>query len=121
MQTTLDPKVEAKQRNRRRSQRRRPRTTVKVQCRKGSHGLGPNLAVSMLDLADCGMRVILSQELELGAECEIIIVAYGIKEVIKRLGHVRWQLKLDNGQFCVGIELQKRIRYRDWQNLASPR
>jgi hypothetical protein len=120
MQAITDPKLEAKQRNRRRSMRRRPRTSVKVQCRKGSHGLGPNLAVEMLDLADSGVRVIIGQELPAGAEVEIIIVAYGIREQIKRLGYVRWQLKLENGQFCAGIELQKRINYRDWQNLASP-
>jgi hypothetical protein len=43
-----------------------------------------------------------------------------MKSPIKRIGVVRWQLKLDNGLFCAGIEFQKRINYRDWQLIASP-
>ena len=111
---------EAKQRNRRRSQRRKSRTTVKVQCRKGSHGLGPDLASNVLDISDTGVRLIITQSLELMAEVEVIINGYGMKELIKRLGNVRWQVKMEKGQFCVGVEFQKSLVYRDWQNLVSP-
>ena len=111
---------ERKQANRRRSQRRRARTTVKVHCRKGSHGLGPDLASKVLDISDTGARLIITQSLEVMAEVEIIINGYGMKEPIKRLGNVRWQVKLESGQFCVGIEFQKSLVYRDWQNLVSP-
>jgi PilZ domain len=120
MQTTLDPKLEAKQRNRRRSMRRRPRTSVKVQCRKGSHGLGLNIGASVLDLADSGVRLITTQSIEAGSEVEVIITGYGLRHSIKRAGYVRWQLKLEDGNYCTGIEFQKRIDYREWQNLASP-
>jgi hypothetical protein len=106
--------------NRRRSQRRKPRTSVKVECRKGSHGLGANLAKSLLDVSDSGVRLIVAQELDLESEVEIIIGGYGMKAPIKRLGTVRWLLKLEGGLFCAGIEFQKHIDYRDWQNLASP-
>ncbi len=106
--------------NRRKSQRRRPRTSVKVECRKGSSGLGANLGIALLDLSDSGVRLVISQELSLQSEVEIIISGYGMKESIKRLALVRWQLKLENGQFCTGVEFQKRLAYRDWQNLASP-
>ena len=118
MQTATDPKLEAKQRNRRRSMRRRPRASVKVQCRKGAHGLGANVAGPVLDLADSGLRLITTQQLTVGGEVEVMIV--GMREVIKRIGNIRWQLKLEDGNFCTGIEFQKRIDYRDWQNLASP-
>jgi hypothetical protein len=120
METTLDAKLEAKQRNRRRSQRRKVRTTVKLQCRKGSLGMGANLAGAVLDLADSGVRLILTQQLSVGGEVEVLIEGYGLRSAIKRLGYIRWQLKLEDGGFCTGVEFQKRIEYRDWQNLASP-
>jgi len=116
----MDMTAEAKQKNRRRSQRRKPRTSVKVQCRKGSHGLGADIASTVLDLSDSGVRMVIKQGLDVPSEVEIIIAGYGMKSNIKRLGNVRWQVKLENGQYCVGIEFQKHIEYRDWQNLASP-
>jgi hypothetical protein len=120
METNVATKLEAKQRNRRRSQRRKLRTSVKLQCRKGALGMGANLASSVLDLADSGVRLVLTQQLAIGGEVEVVIEGYGIRSAVKRLGFVRWQLKLEEGGFCTGVEFQKRIEYRDWQNLASP-
>src|ERR1700690_2094331 len=84
--------------NRRRSPRRKPRSSVKVECRKGSHGLGADLSVSLLDTSDSGIRLIVTQALDIMAEVEIIIAGYGMKQAIKRMGHVRWQVKMENGQ-----------------------
>ncbi len=106
--------------NRRRSIRAKARTTVKVQCRKGALGLGPNLAHCVLDLSDSGVRLIIKQPLELMSEVEIIIDGYGMKDSIKRLGNVRWLINAEGGQYCVGIEFQKSLSYRDWLNMASP-
>jgi hypothetical protein len=115
------PKLtEAALANRRRSQRRKPRSTVKIECRKGSYGLGSNVADSVLDISDSGVRMVVSQPLEMLAEVEIIINGYGMRASIKRISMVRWVLKLENGMYCVGIEFQKPISYRDWQNLAAP-
>lgn len=116
----MEKLTEAALANRRRSQRRRPRNSVKIECRKGTHGLGANLARTLLDISDSGVRMILSQELPLKSEVEIIIGGYGMKGSVKRAAIVRWQLKLEGGLFCTGIEFQKHIDYRDWQNLASP-
>jgi hypothetical protein len=116
MKNANEPKVS----NRRRSRRAQVRTTVKFQCRMGSYGLGPDLASAVLDLSDSGARLIIKQPLEPTAEVEILISGYGMKSFLKRLGNIRWQVKLDGGQFCVGVEFQKRLDYRDWQNLASP-
>lgn len=106
--------------NRRKSQRRRPRATVKVECRKGSFGLGPNLTSVVLDVSDTGVRLIVVQPLEPPSEVEFIIAGYGMNRPIKRLAFVRWQVKMDDGRFCIGAEFQKRLDYRDWQNLAAP-
>ena len=116
----MDRTVDTNAANRRKSQRRKPRGSVKLECRKGSYGLGANLAVTVLDLSDTGVRLIVSQEVEAQGEVEIIISGYGMVRSLKRAAYVRWQLKLDDGHFCLGVEFQKRLPYRDWQNLASP-
>ena len=106
--------------NRRKSPRRRPRSAVRVECRKGSSGFGNNLVAAVLDVSDTGARLVLTEAVEPRAEVEIIIAGYGLKDPIKRIGTIRWLVKMENGQFCIGVEFQKRLVYRDWQNLASP-
>jgi hypothetical protein len=105
--------------NRRRSQRRRPRNSAKIECRKGAFGLGPNVATAALDVSDSGARLIVKETMDLACEVEIIINAYGIRKPIRRVALVRWQLELAEGGYCIGAEFQKRIDYRDWQNLAA--
>jgi hypothetical protein len=112
--------VQTRPSNRRGTQRRKPRTSIKVECRKGSTGLGPNIAGPILDLSDSGIRLIVTQALALKAEVEIVISGYGMRDTIRRLGYVRWQVTLENGQFCMGVEFQKRLAYRDCAMLASP-
>lgn len=76
--------------------------------------------MQLLDLSDTGVRLIVSHALDVPAEVEIIIGGYGMKQPLKRMGTVRWQVKMENGSYCAGIEFQKYLPYRDWQNLASP-
>jgi hypothetical protein len=106
--------------NRRKSQRRKPRSSVKVECRLGLCGLGPNLASTTLDISDTGTCLIVTRELDVKKEVEVVIVGYGMSKPIKRLACIRWQVTLDDGRFCIGVEFQKRLEYRDWQSLASP-
>lgn len=73
----------------------------------------------MLDVSDTGIRLIVVESLELNSEVEVEIESYGLKGIIKRLGYVRWQVKLETGQFCVGIEFQKCLNHRDWYNLVA--
>src|ERR1041385_8544840 len=96
----MDSNVAVKPSNRRRSPRRRPRSSVKVQCRKGAHGLGADLASDLLDIFDTGVRLTLKAAIDHGSEVEMIVSGYGMKAPIKRIGIVRWQLKLETGQFC---------------------
>jgi hypothetical protein len=83
------------------------------------YGLGPNFARAVLDISDTGVRLVISQQLAVTDEVEIAISGYGVQKAIKRLGNVRWQVKLQDGTFCVGVEFQKRLLFRDWQNLIA--
>jgi hypothetical protein len=106
--------------NRRKSHRRRARTSVKIECRKGAFGLGANLASGLLDFSDIGARLVVSQAMDVNSEIELVIVGYGMGKPIKRQATVRWIVQLADGGFCIGTEFRKRLLYRDWQNLASP-
>jgi c-di-GMP-binding flagellar brake protein YcgR len=107
--------------NRRQSTRRKARGYVRVECRNGCYGLGPNLATAVLDVSDTGIRMVVKRAIELPGEVEVTIVGCGLQKPIKRVGRVRWQVTLEDGQFCLGVEFDKRLAYRDWQNLASPK
>jgi hypothetical protein len=106
--------------NRRESTRRRARASVQLTCRIGAFGMGANISRSVLDLSDTGVRLIVRETLTLLAEVEISITSYGMKQPLKRMGEVRWQVELADGTFCVGIEFHKRLTYRDWQTMAAP-
>jgi hypothetical protein len=107
------------QANRRKSQRRPPRSSVKLECRMGMYGLGPNLASSTLDLSDNGACLIVTQALDAKKDVEIVVAGYGMNKQIKRSAQIRWQVKLDDGRFCIGVEFRKRLEWRDWMSLVS--
>ncbi len=106
--------------NRRNEVRKPPRGTVKVECRKGAFGFGKNLAVSFLDVSEGGVRMILNAELTLGDETEVILTGYGMAKLIKRLADVRWIYALEGGNWCVGLEFQKRLPYREVHVISAP-
>jgi hypothetical protein len=106
--------------NRRGSRRRLPRASVKVECRRGYCGLGPNVLVNFLDLSEGGLRFVAKSALEPKGEVEVLISNFGLRQPIKRLANVAWVLPLEDGQFCVGLQFQKRLSYQDLQQFARP-
>jgi hypothetical protein len=118
--TTPKPGKASKPANRRSSQRKTPRRSVRIECRKGALGLGPNIACGFLDVSEGGVRMIVKEELEVGGEAEVILSSHGIKDAIKRVANVCWLVTLEGGQHAVGLHFQKLIAYRDVQLLAAP-
>ena len=106
--------------NRRTSSRRPPRGNVSIEVRKGSLGLGTNVALLFLDLSEGGVRLIVNEDLDRGSEVEVRISAYGLKKPLKALGAVRWVMPLDNNMFCIGVQFEKRLPYRDVTTLFKP-
>jgi hypothetical protein len=106
--------------NKRSSLRKPARRTVKVHCRKGTLGLGPNVAVAFLDVSEGGVRLLVKAPLEPGDEVEVALHGYGLPEAIVRVAHVTWALPVDDGQHAVGLRFQKRIPFRAVQTLATP-
>jgi hypothetical protein len=106
--------------DRRSSSRRPPRGTVAIEVRKGSLGLGRDLAVLALDISEGGVRVIISGEIERGSEVEVRISAFGLQKQLKSLGVVRWVMPLDDDYFCIGVQFDKRLPHSNVTTLVKP-
>jgi hypothetical protein len=104
--------------NRRISQRRSAKRSVGVTCFKGALGLGANLAVSLLDLSESGVRMIIKTGLDKGQEVEIGLLGPGRSRPIKLLANVAWSVPAADGTFCVGACFQRRLAYADLLHLT---
>lgn len=106
--------------NRRQSRRRAARQSIRVQCRRGAFGFGPNFADSFLDVSEGGIRLVSRAALELGQQVEISLEGSAMGRGLTRVAKVVWSLALENGNHCVGLQFEKRIAYADLQKLARP-
>jgi hypothetical protein len=106
--------------NRRSSSRRSPRGNVVIEVRKGKLGLANNVSVLFLDLAEGGVSVVVDEAIQCGCEVEVRITSSGLRKPLKSFGTVRWMMPLDDDLFCVGIQFEKRLSYRDVAMLVKP-
>jgi hypothetical protein len=103
--------------NLRRSRRQAPKTSTRVRCYKGPLGLGKNLAVTILDVSETGIRLVLESDLPKGQEVEVALVSSATR-TFKALAEVIWSVPTTGGHFCVGVSFQKPIPYGDLLALA---
>lgn len=96
-------------RQRRAAPRRSPKGTTKVICRKGSLGLGPNLARALLDLSVGGVRLLVKEELRSGDEVEVTLSSPSTRRDIVRVAEIVWAVPVADGSYCVGVAFQKRL------------
>jgi PilZ domain len=113
MTTTLPNRL----RNRRSDPRNAPRGSVKLECRRGSTGLGKNIVAQFLDIAEGGARLVVSQALAANEEVEVLIFA---STKIKRLANISWVLPLDDGNYCVGLEFKKKLLFAELSQSVKP-
>jgi hypothetical protein len=107
-------------RNRRLGLRKSPRSTVRVECRFGSSGLGKNLVTRVLDIAEGGVRLVITEALAPGDEVEVLVFGTSQNKPIKRLANICWTLRMDNGQYCAGLGFQKRLLFTEVVQNARP-
>jgi hypothetical protein len=105
----------------RRASRRRPlRCNIRIECRKGNLGLGPNLVRRVLDVSETGMRLLLAAELPVGQETELLFEPRGSGKPIKRMGRVVWGFKSGDDGYCAGLHFDKPLSYVYIQDIAAP-
>mgnify|MGYP001206771596 CR=1 FL=1 len=106
--------------NHRRTRRRRPKGHSKVACYKGPFGLGPNLALSMLDVSEAGIRLLVKSRLEVGQAIEVQLQGLGHTRPVKILAEVVWAVAAADGGYCIGARFDRSLGYPDLQALAVP-
>ena len=117
MEKKLTTALPNRLRNRRSGSRNAPRGSVRIECRRGSIGLGKNIVAQFLDIAEGGARLVVSQTLAANEEVEVLIFA---ATKIKRLANISWVLPLDDGNYCVGLEFQKKLRFAELSQTVKP-
>jgi hypothetical protein len=105
--------------NRRAMHRRPARRSIHLECRRGSTGLGANLAAGYNDISVSGVQLMTRQELLLGEEVEVVLEGYGFRGTIRRVGEVRWVAPLEGGGCRAGVRFNKYLTFRDLQNLTK--
>src|SRR5262249_15598061 len=100
--------------NRRNSIRLTLRSSVKIECRKGTVGFGTNLVVEPVNLSETGVRLVLKTEFSTGQEVEIIFQGQG--PPVKRVGKVRVSVPRTDGTFETGIDFDSNLSYSDYHN-----
>lgn len=99
--------------NRRRCRRLPPQGGTRAACFKGTLGLGLNLALSILDISEEGVRLLIKQQLEVGQEIEINLENLNQRRPLKVLATVAWVVPTADGSWCVGVRFQRTLRYAD--------
>lgn len=106
--------------DRRASRRRPPRSLIRLECRKGSYGLGRNIAKQFLDLSETGVRLVVSAELQTGQEVEVLLHGTGLGRAVKRLARVVWVVKAGEESYCAGLHFDKPLDYASVQQISTP-
>ncbi len=104
--------------NRRAYRRHQAKRTTKVACRMGPAGGGPNLALTILDLSETGLRLLARSPLPAGQEVEVCLEGIWQRQALRLPAEVVWCLATADGKQCIGLKFHKRLSYSDVQSLA---
>jgi hypothetical protein len=101
--------------NRRAFLRRTPKRKARICCYKGALDLGANLALSLLDMSESGVRLLLKSALEPGQEVNLSFETISHRRPVK--SKIIWCVAAQDGSFCVGIRLDKYLPYQEISRL----
>jgi PilZ domain len=104
--------------DRRRQRRRRPKATTNVQCYGNGLGLGRNIAHSLLDVSETGVRLLLVRMVAAGREVEVNLDGQA-GAAVRRVARVVWAVPAEGGLFCTGCEFLKPVPYSAVADLAG--
>jgi hypothetical protein len=99
--------------NKRVSPRKPPKRGVNAECRRGQMGLGRNLFVSIINISEGGICLVLNEELVQNEVAEIVLSGVGRSKPLKLLAEVRRVDTNEEGNFVTGFRFRTRISYAD--------
>ena len=92
---------------------RRPSRHIGITCRKGVTGLGPKLAVALLDVTEDRLKVRLTGPVPVGEEVEIELVPPGSGKTLKLRGDAITCRASGGGTFVVKVLLRHRLAFQE--------
>ena len=104
-------------RNKRHVRRLPAKGGTKVYLSGNPLGLGANLAVSVLDLSESGVRLVVKSELRQGQGVEVHL-EHLTSRPVKVTAEVVWCLPGADGRFVVGVRFERPLPYADLLALA---
>jgi hypothetical protein len=81
-------------------------------------GLGPNLAVALIDISEDGLGVRLKASLAAGDEVSVELSAPGVRKSLKMVGDIRWCREVGDGTFAAGVRLRRRLTYAQLNDMT---
>ena len=109
-----------KQANKRLSRRCPAKGTTRLKVYRNAMGLGPNIATTLLDLSETGLRVILKESLTAGQQVEVNLESASTGKTIKTKAGVVWVVPGADAKFVVGLRLEKSLAHADLMALTKP-
>ncbi len=109
--------LESSQRNRRKTRRKAPRNTVKVEWRPGSSARGRSFPAQLLDVSEGGVRIIVSDEVT-EDRVDIALTGPTLSKSIRRFARVIWALPIKEGGYCVGLAFQRNLSFAEFLQIG---
>lgn len=104
-------------RERRAHQRKSPRGRCIAKLFRGTLGLGPNLALELLDISLSGARLRIVENLRPGEQVTLYLLGQGHLRPVKVLGHVVW-CRPDDPVYICGLTFEKFLAYADFLHIT---
>jgi hypothetical protein len=86
---------------------------------RGDIGLGPDLALALLDLSENGARLAVKESLQPGEEVELNLEGIWHRRPLRLMGNVTWCAPGAGDRLEAGIRFPKRLPYADLSQLAE--
>jgi hypothetical protein len=93
------------------TQRSSPHRVVAVSCLQGHLGLGPNLAVALLELGEAGACLLVTKPLSVGEEIELSLEGVGGGPPVKALAEVVWSAPVDGDRHRTAVRFRHSLSY----------
>ena len=103
---------------RRKDLRQKAKSNLQACCRKGTTGLGSNLAHAVLDISAAGLRLRCSERLDPAQEIELELQTPEMSRPFRIVANVIWCTAEDNGTFIVGVEFRRSLNYSELRDFT---
>jgi hypothetical protein len=109
---------EGPRQERRLTRRRAARGGARAEVRRGDLGLGPDVAVALVDVSEDGVGIRTKVEVQVDDGVTVGLGRPGGGKLLVAQGIVRWCRPEPDGRFRVGLALRRRLTHADLMDLA---